>query len=94
MPADLGVLWLRFVADFPRWWLEKRKKALGNSGGVIFLDFLNKTIADLGRHCLRELHTEKPKSRSKEEGDPEVFAKWVRRQLDEMVDTAGKSVQL
>ena len=92
MPDDLNVLWPGFIADWPRWWLEQKKGRLGNKAGAHFIDFMSKTIEELGKHCKRKLHTGEPQPRSKKDGDPEVFIKWVRKQISEMNNCGGKSV--
>ena len=73
---------------------QRERLRLGNKAGVHFIDFMNKTIEELGKHCKRKLDTGEPKPRTNKDGDPEVFIKWVRKQLEEMNKCGGKKLVL
>ena len=90
LPVDLEALWSDFIKEFPDWWIQRYKSAIhGNTGGRNFLKILQSIVASLGRNCLQDPHKEDSKPRSKQEGDADAFANWMRACIEEMKEEGG-----
>ncbi len=92
LPDDLAVLWEAFIEEFPDYWLQKKKTKIVGSAAMKFLDTLKAIIKDLGQHCMEDPGT-KAKPRGKD-GDPNVWAAWVRQCIKDMEGCSTKKLKL